>query len=117
MNLKKRLTHIAHKLDQDVKSGKTTMLAKVVKDTQGILLTDSTEEASRLQRTHGITAKSIDINLDGFSGPFFLDSHAAYKLLTRAVSKIETLEKELEQYKMQQVMVISSKENGDENIF
>lgn len=101
MNLKTRLRHLADKLSNPRAYGKTTMLAKITQELGGILLTHNTDEATRVQRAYrGLVAKSMDINLDGFSGPFFLDNQAAFRLLNRAADKIEQLEKENQDLKL-----------------
>jgi hypothetical protein len=99
MNLKKRLLHIAQKLDESRQYGKTTLLAKITKELGGILLVHNFDEARLLERKHDIVVKSIDVGLDGLTGPFFLDNHGASVLLTRAANKIEALEKEIEELK------------------
>ena len=96
MNLKNRLLHLAHKLDEDRQTGKTTMLAKAAKETNGILLAHNFDFAKHLERNYGIVSKSVEINLEGFFGPFFIDNHAVSRLFHSAASKIETLEARLE---------------------
>ena len=100
MNLKKRLRHIADVLNLPRAYGKTTLLAKITKELDGVLLVHNTDESTRLRRLK-VTAQSIDTNLDGLSGPFFLDNQAASRLLIRAAEKIEAQEVEIELLKQE----------------
>lgn len=95
MNLLKRLRHIAEKLDQPRQYGKTTLLAKAAKEIDAVLLVATSDEATHIQRTHGITSKMVDLNLENLSGPFLIDNHAVVRLFKRAADKIEDLEKEI----------------------
>lgn len=96
MNLKNRLIHLAQKLDEDRQTGKTTMLAKAAKETNGILLAHDFDYAKKLERQFGIVAKSVELNLEGFFGPFFIDNHANAKMFHSAANKIEKLEMRLQ---------------------
>lgn len=99
MNIKKRLRHLAEYTGRDRQFGRTTLLAKLVKDTNGVLLTHNTDFATQLQRKFGITAKSMEINLEGLTGPFFFDHFALETVLLKAANKIEELEKQIEELK------------------
>lgn len=100
MNLKKRLRHIADVLNLPRAYGKTTLLSKITKELDGVLLVHNTDEVTRLRRLN-VTAKSMDTNLDGLSGPFFLDNQAASRLLVRAAEKIEAQDIEIEYLKQE----------------
>jgi hypothetical protein len=95
MNLKKRLRHIADIINNPRAYGKTSLLSKITKELDGVLIVHNTDEVTRLRRL-GVTAKSMDTNFDGLSGPFFIDNQAVMRLLTRAAEKIEALEVEIE---------------------
>lgn len=99
MNIKNRLRHIADMSMRGRRLGKTTAIAKAVKDLDGIMLCRSHQHAKDVQRQFGVTARSMEMNLHGFNGPFMLDHYALEELLYKAVNKIETLEKELEELK------------------
>jgi hypothetical protein len=94
MNIKNKLNHISIALGSARRMGKTTLIAKACKDLDGIMLGANHQHAKMLEYEHGVTAKSIDMNLQGFRGPFFIDHYAMERLLQRAVSKIEALEEE-----------------------
>lgn len=94
MNIKDRLLHISNLNNKYRGHGLTTEMVKAAKDLHAIYLVHSFDEATRLTRLHkGLTVKSIDINLEGFAGPFILDHHAADILMGRAANKIEQLER------------------------
>jgi len=95
MNLKKRLEHIANLSAKDRETGRTTMIAKAAEATGGMVITRSLDEAKRIEREFKVPARSMEINLEGFSGPFFLDHRATEILLLRAADKIDELEKKL----------------------
>ena len=92
MNLRKRLEHIAHMLGSARRYGKTTVTAKACKELDGVLLCASHEHATRVKREHGVTTASIDKELNGIRGPFFIDHYALERLLHRASNKIKELE-------------------------
>lgn len=94
MNLRSRLEHIAQMLDAGRGFGKTTMMAKACKDLDGIYLCNSHAEAKKVKHEHQVPTESIDKNLHGYIGPFFIDHHATAQLLHRAASKIKELEEE-----------------------
>jgi hypothetical protein len=94
VNLKERLRHLAFTSAKDRQFGRTTLVAKLVKETDGVMLAHNHDYARDLQRKFGVTAKSIDLNLEGFNGPFFFDHFAIETLLFRAANKIEEVEKE-----------------------
>lgn len=95
MNLKDRLNHIAHMLGASRRYGKTTLIAKACKDVDGILLCASHDQARAIRREHEVHTESIDKNLQGLRGPFFIDHFAVERLLQRASDKIENLEEEI----------------------
>lgn len=101
MNLKDRLRHLAAKSSETRMYGKTTLLAKVAKELGGMILGANHTHARLLSRTFGVPAKSVDLNLEGFSGPFIFDHFALESLFERAADKIEALEKENEELKKQ----------------
>lgn len=94
MNLKSRLQHIAFKSMKDRMMGRTTLIARAAKELGGIVLAHNFSGAKQIEHAHAVTARSMEINLDGFSGPFFLDHHATDIMLLRAADKIEELEKQ-----------------------
>lgn len=96
MNIKKRLEHIAHLLVKDRAMGQTTMIAKAAQATGGMVLARTHDHAKQIERTHGVTSRSMEVNLEGYSGPFFLDHYATSGLLLSAARKIEELEKKIE---------------------
>lgn len=95
MNLKKRLEHIAHMSGKDRHTGKTMMIARAAEQTGGIVIARSMDEAKWIEKIYRIPSRSMDINLEGFNGPFFLDHHATEGLLFSAANKINVLEKEI----------------------
>lgn len=95
MNLQKRLEHIAYLSSKDRAFGKTSMIVKAAKETGGIVIAATHAEAKEIERKFGVTSRSIEINLDGFTGPFFVDHHAMEKILLNASAKIGVLESEL----------------------
>jgi len=98
MNIAKRLRHLSEKLDGNRAYGKTTMLAKAAQELGAILLVASTGEATHLQRKfRGLTSKTFEINLEGFTGPFMIDNHAASVMFLKAADKIDALELEVQQ--------------------
>jgi hypothetical protein len=94
MNIKGRLEHIAHISMKDRAMGRTTMIAKAAEATGGIVIARTHDQAKWIERTYKVPARSMELNLDGFSGPFFLDHHATEALLLKAANKIEEVEKE-----------------------
>jgi hypothetical protein len=99
VNLKERLRHLAFTSANDRRFGRTTLVAKLVKEADGVMLAHNHDYARDLQRKFGVTAKSIDLNLQGINGPFFFDHFAIETLLLRAANKIEEVEKENEELK------------------
>ncbi len=101
MNLKKRLRHLSDLNVRDkraeVEDTKRVTIINAAKNSGGLLITSSLHEAKTLERAFGVTARSMDINLEGFSGPFFFDPQAIEDILVRAANKIEALENELKQ--------------------
>lgn len=105
MNIKKRLRHLAEYTGRERQFGRTTLLARLVKETNGVLLTHNTDFATQLQRKFGITAKSMEVNLEGLTGPFFFDHFALETMLLKAANKIEELERQIEELKKGEVSV------------
>lgn len=93
MNIKNRLRHLAQISAKDRATGRTTMNARAAKELDGIVLANSHSEARYIAKQHGVVAKSIEMNLEGFAGPFFFDHHTVETLLTKAANKIEALER------------------------
>lgn len=96
MNLKKRLEHLSHISMKDRAMGRTTMIAKAAEATGGMVLARTHDQAKWIEREFGVPARSIEMNLEGFSGPFFFDHHAIEGLLLNAANKIEELEKKVQ---------------------
>ena len=94
MNLKKRLRHIASLGDQYRGIGRTTYNAKLAKENGGIVVAANFAQARYIEKSHGVPAKSMEVNLEGYTGPFFPDHNAVDTLLLKAADKIEQLEKE-----------------------
>lgn len=94
MNLKNRLLHLAHLSTQDRQTGRTTLVARAAKELDGIVIAHNHDDAKRIERQYGVTARSMDMNLFGFNGPFFIDHHAVERLFVRAAEKIQDLENE-----------------------
>lgn len=111
MNLKGRLEHIAQMLDAGRRYGKTTAIAKICKEFDGVLLTHNFQFAKDLEREFKITTKSIDVNLHGLSGPFFIDHHAISALLFRASNKISELETKYRQLELSYENTLIDNEN------
>lgn len=95
MNLKKRLEHIAHMSMKYRAMGRTTMIAKAAEATGGMVIARNLEQAKEIEREFKVPARSMDINLEGFLGPFFLDHRATEILLLKAADKIDELERKL----------------------
>ena len=88
MNLKNRLRHIANASMRDRQYGKTTLLAKITKELDGVLLCRNHQTAKDISHLHDVTTKSMEVNLDGLNGPFFMDHYALEELLIKASNKI-----------------------------
>lgn len=99
MNLKNRLLHLAQASGMARQFGKTTAICKAAKEIDAIVLTATHLEAKHLERKFDVKAKSVELNLYGFSGPFLFDNHAIEKLFVSASNKIQTLEDEIEKLK------------------
>jgi len=99
MNVKDRLLHIVEMHQRDRQVGRSTYNAKLAKENGGLVLAADHKHAKWIERNLGVTAKSIEVNLHGFSGPFFIDHYAVDKLLLSAARKIEALEQENERLK------------------
>lgn len=97
MNIKNRLRHIAEASAHGRRLGKTTVIAKAAKELDGLLLGANHKHALDLKHDHGIEARSMEMNLHGFRGPFFLDHYALETLLFKAANKIETLEEKIKE--------------------
>lgn len=95
MNLAARLIHLAHVSGVDRMLGRTTLIAKAAKELGGMVIAHNHAHAQQIERQHGVPARSMDINLFGFNGPFFFDHYAIEKILLRAAHKIHDLEQEI----------------------
>ena len=95
MNVKKRLQHVAQALGFCRQVGKSTLVAKACKDLDGILLCADSHQANQMKHQHGVNTASVQVNLQGYTGPFFIDHYAVEQLLYSAARKIEDLEREL----------------------
>lgn len=95
MNIKGRLEHLAHLSMRDRQTGRSTMFAKVAEETGGIVITHNHEHAKYIEKNFKVPARSMEINLEGFSGPFILDHHATEVMFLKAANKIESLENEV----------------------
>lgn len=99
MNLKDRLYHLARMSakPENRMSGRSTLIGKAAQELAGVLVAATHAHATMLSRKFkGIAVRSIDTNLEGFSGPLFFDHFALECMFTRAAEKIEALEKEIE---------------------
>ena len=120
MNLKKRLLHIGERLESSRRYGKTTVMAKACKDLDGVYLCATVPEANKIEREFSVSTASIDTNLEGYRGPFFIDHHAAANLMFRAANKIAELEKRikaLETENQNLVWDLLDKNNADQEGF
>lgn len=95
MNIKNRLRHLAHTMSKDRATGRTLRLMKADKDIGAIFITHNHESALNAQRTDkGLIARSMETNLEGYSGPFIIDHFAVESMFVKAANKIEELEEE-----------------------
>ena len=99
MNVKKRLEHLAAALDAGRRLGKTTMQAEACKNLDGIYLCADLHHAKAIKYEHNVHTESIEKNLGGYRGPFFMDHFATSKMFRSAARKIEELEQEICQLK------------------
>lgn len=97
MNLKGRLDHIAHLLGSTRRYGKTTLAARACKELDGVYLCANYAQAKLVKREHGVHAESIEKNLSGFRGPFFIDHFAVENLLCRAAQKLDDSDKKIDE--------------------
>jgi len=97
MNIKQKIRNIADASRMGRRLGKTTAIVNAAKQLDGLVLGATHDHALRIKRKHGIKARSIELDLDGFCGPFFIDHYALENLLYKAANKIESLEKQLEE--------------------
>jgi hypothetical protein len=102
MNIKERLKHLAIISAKDIQCGKTQALVGAAKELGAIFLTATHKEAKFIQNKYKIDARSVEINLEGFVGPFIFDHRAVEYILERAYVKINSLEKENENLKNEQ---------------
>jgi peptidoglycan hydrolase CwlO-like protein len=100
MNLKGQLEHIAHFLGATRRYGKTTLTARACKDVDGVYLCANHAQARLVKREHGVHAESIEKNLQGYRGPFFIDHFAVESLLSRAAKKIDDSDKKIDELNM-----------------
>lgn len=103
MNVKSRLRHLAEASKMGRRIGKTTGIATVCKAMDGLMLGANHSHAKMLEHEYGVNARSMKMDLHGFSGPFFFDHYALECLLEQAADKIESLEEELVEAKRSKV--------------
>lgn len=96
MNISKRLRHLAYLDVKDRQLGRTTAIAKAAKENGGIVIGHNFDFVKYIERTHKVPAKSIEMNLEGFHGPFFLDHHAVNTMFLKAADKIDSQVKIIE---------------------
>ena len=96
MNIRDRLQHIALALVNDRQTGSTSATVRAAKDTYGTVLAANFDQVKYLKKRFNIEARSMETNLQGISGPFFMDHYAISQLLLKAANKIESQEKEIE---------------------
>lgn len=96
MNLSDRLRSLAHLLSKNRYVGYTTLNAKNAIETGGIVITHNFDHAREIERQFKVVAKSADVNLEGQSGPFWMDHFAVASLFNRAANKIEMVQEENE---------------------
>lgn len=119
MNLIDRFRHLSEKLSHsDRGTGRTTLLAKAVKDLNGVLLCHDFKFAKVLEHEHGVVTKSTEVNLHGLMGPFFIDHHAVACLFDRAATELSakefTITKLTEEKRRSQATIASLEiENAD----
>lgn len=99
MNIKKRLIHLAEYSGKDRRLGRTPLLMKVAKDLDAVVIAANVDQAKMLERQFGVVAKSVEINLEGLSGPFIFDHFAVETMFLKAANKIEVVEKENQELK------------------
>lgn len=97
MNLKERLIHLAHVSGIDRQMGRTTLIARAAKEIGGMIIARDFNSAQYIEREHGVTARSMDLNLMGFSGPVLFDHYAVEQMFLRAAHKIGDLEIEIKE--------------------
>ena len=90
MNLKDRLEHLAIASGDPRQYGKTTLLCKVAKELDAVVIAANFDHVNHLQRTHKVVAKSIDTNMQGLKGPFLFDHFAIETLLSCRESLIKS---------------------------
>lgn len=104
MNIRKRLEHLLFLSAKDRGMGRTTMIAKAAEATGGMVLAANHDQAKMIEREFKVPTRSVEMNLDGFSGPFFFDHNATEMLLAKAMRKIDNLQETiyLQELKMEQ---------------
>lgn len=78
--------------------GKSYELAEVCKRKDWKLICLTQSHAKAISKTHGIEAVCMDINFNGYSGPFLLDHAAAEQLLDDATREIAQLKKDNDEF-------------------
>ena len=97
MNIRKRLEHLATLSGKDRHTGRTARACRDAIEMQGILIAANLAQVKLLEKMAPcVVAKSMEVNLDGYSGPFVFDHFAVETLLMKAANKIAALEKENE---------------------
>ena len=82
-------------------TGKTTALARLAKDSEGVLLVHDARTAQDLRLREGVKAVALwpTENLRGMLGPFFIDHTALERLLHSAAAVIKSQEEEIRDLK------------------
>ena len=114
MNIKNRLRHLADLSAKDRGMGRTTLSARAAKEIGGIVIANSHSEARQITKSHGVLAKSYEMNLEGYSGPFILDHHTVETLLRKAANKIESLEAKNERMVKKVMSLLAALQEDDE---
>lgn len=110
MNIKNRLRHLASLSTKDRATGRTTRLIEMAMSIGGIFITHNQDAADFAQRKHkGLVARSIETNLEGYSGPFVFDHFAVENMFSKAAQKIDNLEQLLENERQENVKHIQEK--------
>lgn len=95
--------------------GRTTLTAKAAKELGGIVIANIHSEARQITKVHGVIAKSMEMNLEGYAGPFLFDHHAIEQLLLKAANKIESLERKNERMIAKVQNLLSELNEDDES--
>lgn len=116
MNIKDRLNHLAAVLVKDRMMGRTTLNARMAKESGGMVIAADIKEAKRIERSFGVPARSMETNLDGYSAPFFMDHFATSRMMQKAANKIELLEQTLKAEREEKDLLLSEVEQLKETV-